>query len=224
MADKIEILENTITKLLIRRGTNSDRLNVTLNLGEPGFTTDTQRLFIGDGATPGGILAGNKYLGEVTNPTNITTALTGDLCYATRVGAVPYFTTFIKTTNNSELSSWTPVVPVASTPKAWVCFDGYSTTFPATAVITSSHNINKVENPSRGEYKIFFTYAFPNSGYAVSFGGAGPGSDLNIKTDNGRSDGPVYTTKLVDTCTIVNTTSSCLLSSTYNASVFFYTS
>ena len=44
----------TITKLLFRRGNDSDRKQTILASGEPGFTLDTKRLWIGDGVTPGG--------------------------------------------------------------------------------------------------------------------------------------------------------------------------
>lgn len=47
----------TITKLLFRRGNDSDRKQTILASGEPGFTLDTKRLFIGDGITPGGVPA-----------------------------------------------------------------------------------------------------------------------------------------------------------------------
>ena len=45
MANKIEILENTIVKLLFRRGVEADRQTATFSLGEPAFTSDTKRLF-----------------------------------------------------------------------------------------------------------------------------------------------------------------------------------
>ena len=41
--------------LQFRRGTNSERLNITPESGEPIFTTDTKKLFVGDGSTAGGI-------------------------------------------------------------------------------------------------------------------------------------------------------------------------
>ena len=44
----------TITKMLFRRGNDSDRKNTILASGEPGLTLDTKRLWIGDGITPGG--------------------------------------------------------------------------------------------------------------------------------------------------------------------------
>ena len=55
----------TITKILFRRGTDVIRrqaggLGVVLNLGEPGVTTDTHRLYVGDGSRVGGYPAGIK--------------------------------------------------------------------------------------------------------------------------------------------------------------------
>ena len=45
----------TITKILFRRGNDADRVKTILASGEPGFALDTGRIFIGDGATPGGL-------------------------------------------------------------------------------------------------------------------------------------------------------------------------
>lgn len=42
--------------LQIRRGTDADRQGITPKAGEPIFTTDTKKLYIGDGATAGGII------------------------------------------------------------------------------------------------------------------------------------------------------------------------
>ena len=52
-----------IVKFLIRRGTNSARKQVVLAQGEIGMTTDQNsvRLFVGDGATPGGLPAASKF-------------------------------------------------------------------------------------------------------------------------------------------------------------------
>ena len=47
----------TITKFLFRRGNDSDREQTILASGEPGFTLDTKRLWVGDGITPGGVPA-----------------------------------------------------------------------------------------------------------------------------------------------------------------------
>lgn len=81
MAKKIEILENTLLKLLVRRGTNQDRKAITLSEGELGYTTDTNRLYVGDGSTEGGILVGNKFLGQDNEITTFTDANIGDLAY-----------------------------------------------------------------------------------------------------------------------------------------------
>ena len=79
----IEILENTLLKLLVRRGTNYDRQQITLETGELGYTTDTKRLYIGDGVTVGGVLAGNKWAGSAANLTTLAPVATGDYGYDT---------------------------------------------------------------------------------------------------------------------------------------------
>tara|TARA_R110002020_G_scaffold137796_5_gene307390 strand:- start:4418 stop:6046 length:1629 start_codon:yes stop_codon:yes gene_type:complete len=79
----IEILENTLLKLLVRRGTNYDRQQITLDSGELGYTTDTKRLFIGDGTTVGGTLVGNKYKGRASNITTLAPVEIGDYAYDT---------------------------------------------------------------------------------------------------------------------------------------------
>jgi hypothetical protein len=45
-------------KIQIRRGVEAQRSAVTPDVGEPIFTTDTLQLFIGDGATAGGLFVG----------------------------------------------------------------------------------------------------------------------------------------------------------------------
>jgi hypothetical protein len=46
------------TSIRLRRGTNAERLTVIFADGEPVYTTDTHKLFIGDGVTLGGIEVG----------------------------------------------------------------------------------------------------------------------------------------------------------------------
>lgn len=60
-------MPSEIAKILIRNGTNADRLNVVLSQAELGFTTDTTRLYIGDGTTIGGLVTSNKNWGLVAN-------------------------------------------------------------------------------------------------------------------------------------------------------------
>lgn len=83
MSKKIEILENTLLKLLVRRGTDADRQLITLDQGELGYTTDSNRLFVGDGSTQGGNIAGNKFLGSSANHETITEGADGDFAFNT---------------------------------------------------------------------------------------------------------------------------------------------
>ena len=61
MPNSIEIFQNTLLKLIVRSGSNSDRQTVILDSGELGYTTDTKRLYVGDGLTYGGSLVGNIF-------------------------------------------------------------------------------------------------------------------------------------------------------------------
>jgi len=77
----IEILENTLLKLLVRRGTDSDRQEITLQSGELGYATDTERLYIGNSTTPGGVIVGNLYKGRAALATSLSPVTTGDYVY-----------------------------------------------------------------------------------------------------------------------------------------------
>jgi hypothetical protein len=80
----IEITSESIVKVLIRRGTDSERQLTTLTEGELGYSIDTQRLFIGDGITAGGVVAGNKFFGKVGTPSSYNSiAQNGDMVYQT---------------------------------------------------------------------------------------------------------------------------------------------
>lgn len=83
MSKKIEIFENTLLKLLVRRGTDQERQNVILSQGELGFTTDTKRVYIGDGETLGGIaVGGSSFLGSATSVhETFTSAAVGDTAF-----------------------------------------------------------------------------------------------------------------------------------------------
>ena len=91
MSKKIEIFENTLLKLLVRRGTDADRQSVVLAEGELGYTTDTKKLFVGDGSTPGGIAigggvmgsGGGRFIASTTDITTLNTAVFGDIAYDT---------------------------------------------------------------------------------------------------------------------------------------------
>lgn len=78
---KIEIFENSLLRLRVRRGTNADRLGAVLAQGELGYTIDTKKLYVGDDTTPGGILVGNVFAGSINNVTDLPNVSPGDLAY-----------------------------------------------------------------------------------------------------------------------------------------------
>lgn len=78
----IEITNDTVVKLIVRRGQESERLKIVLSEGELGYTVDQARLYVGDGVTPGGHVAGNKMFGRVSSPSDYIPFLKdGDLMY-----------------------------------------------------------------------------------------------------------------------------------------------
>ena len=79
----MEILSNTIIRLISRQGADSDRKNVLLNSGEFGYSSDTRRLFIGNGYSNGGDVVGNKFTGRAVNITTLAPAEIGDFAYDT---------------------------------------------------------------------------------------------------------------------------------------------
>jgi hypothetical protein len=74
----------SVIKLKIRRGTDSDRRRITLDIGEIGYVTnpESRRLFVGDGSTKGGNPAGIKfYSGNLLSPEELSTAQVGDIIF-----------------------------------------------------------------------------------------------------------------------------------------------
>lgn len=93
----------SIVKVKVRRGTDAQRQQITLDQGELGFTTDYQRLFIGDGATVGGISPAIKYYitSQIllsTYPPNSAPMQPGDIIYDTTSSS---FYTLTGTSNTS---------------------------------------------------------------------------------------------------------------------------
>jgi hypothetical protein len=75
----------SVIKLKVRRGTDTERRQITLDTGEIGYTTDvtSRRLFVGDGSTRGGNPAGIKFFsGNIQTPDpSLTTAQVGDIVF-----------------------------------------------------------------------------------------------------------------------------------------------
>lgn len=76
-----------VIKLKIRRGTDTQRKSIILDQGELGYTTDTKRVFVGDGATLGGTPVSNKITTVVALYTSLsdTSAEIGDIVIADNV-------------------------------------------------------------------------------------------------------------------------------------------
>jgi len=92
----------SIIKLKIRRGTDAQRKLVILEQGELGYTTDTGRVFVGDGGTLGGNAVGAKLFPPIINQSQLTSipAFVGDAVYA---GSLLYQLT---ASDYTSLSSW----------------------------------------------------------------------------------------------------------------------
>jgi hypothetical protein len=56
-----------IIKLKIRRGSEVERRQIVLEQAELGYTTDTRRLFIGNGSSLGGEVVGSKVHSVLTS-------------------------------------------------------------------------------------------------------------------------------------------------------------
>lgn len=98
-----------VIKLKIRRGTDTDRKLVTLDQGELGFTTDTRRVFVGDGVTPGGLVIGNKiYTNYVNSQTNLLSTINAQVGDVVPINSINYQLTG---TDYTKLSSWTLFSP-----------------------------------------------------------------------------------------------------------------
>lgn len=88
-AGRIEITENTLLKLLVRRGSNTERSNIVLSEGELGYTVDTRRLFVGDGVTTGAYPTSLfLYFGTNHPSTWASAAEVGDVAYDSIAGGI----------------------------------------------------------------------------------------------------------------------------------------
>ena len=74
-------MSDQITKILIRKGTESEKNAIILSEAELGYTTNQKRLWLGDGVTLGGVSAANKYLGSFSAPSAVTNPVIGDIIY-----------------------------------------------------------------------------------------------------------------------------------------------
>jgi hypothetical protein len=89
----ITIDNNTLVQIIIRTGTDASRQQIVLAAGELGYTVDTQRLFIGDGVTYGGICLTNKFLSTAASINSLSSiAIPGDTTYDPYLSGLYVFT------------------------------------------------------------------------------------------------------------------------------------
>lgn len=132
MSNSIEIFQNTLLKLIVRQGEDSDRKLVLLDTGELGYATDTDRLFIGDGSTNGGNAVGNKYLGDgVPTGATGTYAQIGDLVFDPTAKTLYKF----KGGTVTNIANWLPIGVIYDTGNS-LAFDSSSNTISLSSAIS----------------------------------------------------------------------------------------
>lgn len=116
----MEILKNTILKLIYRQGSNVDRKFIRFNSGEPAYTNDTERLYIGNGILSGGNPVSNFFLGTTTDITTFTNAEIGDTAFDNDKGKLYA----LDKTTASNLSSWENIGGVYTSGDSRVIING----------------------------------------------------------------------------------------------------
>lgn len=86
-------MPDPITRIVFRRGLESERSGLTLLQGEPGYATDSKRLYIGDGSTAGGTPVGIKNLGIAAFGPVASNLSVSQLALAPAIGDLVYDTT-----------------------------------------------------------------------------------------------------------------------------------
>jgi len=203
MSKKIEILENTLLKLLIRRGSDADRKQVVLSEGELGFTTDTKRVFVGDGQTTGGVIVGNLHHGSLLegNFSNLSRALSNDTAF---------------NTDKSSLYSYNGVGSVGDITN-WSKIGGVYTAGDASITVSSSNQIAVGSISASNISSSAIGSGLVNNGttiYTVAHAGLIGGGGLYINS----TDGKIYAASTSPTVFI---TPQVILSATSSSSTGF---
>ena len=151
--------DQTIIKLKIRRGTDSQRKEVILEQGELGYTTDTSRVFVGDGTTAGGRPIGSVIHPPLTNTLgrlSITRAVQNDIVVEK---SLMYQLTG---TDYSNISHWVNISPKV---------DGSILRY------TAGTNILSIPDAAIGNTKL-------NPSIVMANGGLSFGTGLSANVDN----------------------------------------
>jgi hypothetical protein len=88
----------------IRRGTDAERATVVFEMAEVAFATDTEKFYIGDGVTPGGILIDDQTLTYNSSTNTITTA-DGSTVVLTNVPSIAQIANWDTAYNNMVVSA-----------------------------------------------------------------------------------------------------------------------
>lgn len=150
MIRTFEILKDTLLKLIFRNGTENQRVNVVLDVGEPAYTIDSKRLYIGDGVTKGGTLAGNLFNGVRPLVTvNSGTPVIGDLAYSTDHMMLYVYKGGLPT----DINNWEPIANGNTVELNFLPLSGgiVNGSISATENITVSGNISTSNNISAVE-------------------------------------------------------------------------
>ena len=108
-------MASEFTRIILRQGSEQERQDVLFKRGEPVFTTDYKRVFVGDGTTLGGLPVGMKFIGFGTfddtsnNVENVNPGYTGDIMFETTTNLL-----YILSGNN--FSNKTNYVSINKTP------------------------------------------------------------------------------------------------------------
>jgi hypothetical protein len=98
------ITQDTVLKLVFRQGSDNDRKHIVFTSGEPAYSTNTRRLYVGNGALSGGDVVGNLFLGYDTTlgslATNKSPAVIGDFGFVTDTNKL-----YALSSNNGSLTT-----------------------------------------------------------------------------------------------------------------------
>jgi hypothetical protein len=129
-----------ISKIKIRRGTNAQRLLVRLDQGEIAFTTDTQRLYVGNGVTLGGIPTTNK----INTPLSIVNNLSSTFAEVGDIVPVNNIWYQLTATPHTNINNWGRIATRVATD---IVYDQNSSlTIGMSSVSASKINPNTVSN------------------------------------------------------------------------------
>jgi Major tropism determinant N-terminal domain len=142
--------------LRIRRGTNAERLSITFDLGEVVWTSDTHKMYVGDGVTIGGygvldtlstVATSGSYADLTNKPTLSTVATSGSYADLTNKPTLPTLATVATSGSYNDLIS-TPTIPAAQVQTDWNAVSGMGVLLnkPTLSTVATSGSYNDLSN------------------------------------------------------------------------------